>query len=104
MSHSQLSDIPNSDSSALSPLPLASMVQALCQAATAGCNQLYEVMLKLTLMVDATAHTYGLATWTQKMGEQPRLKWVEGLEQEEIMDAEMVIANALSAMKEVVKI
>ena len=104
MSHSNLSDIPNSDSAALAPLPLASMVQALCQAATAGCNQLYEVMLKLTLMVDATAHTYGLATWTQKMGEQPRLKWVEGLEQDEITDAEMVIANALSDMKEAVKI
>ncbi|MDT4953030.1 MAG: hydrogenase-4 transcriptional activator [Acidobacteriota bacterium] len=56
-------------------------------------------MIKLTLMIDATAHTYGLATWTQKIGEKPRLKWVEGLEQDEIDEAENVVANAFSAMK-----
>jgi transcriptional regulator with PAS, ATPase and Fis domain len=80
-------------------LPLASMVRTLCQAAIGGSDQLYEVMLKLTLMIDATAHTYGLATWTQKIGEKPRLKWVEGLEQDEIDEAENVVANAFSAMK-----
>lgn len=80
-------------------LPLASMVRTLCQAAIGGSDQLYEVMIKLTLMIDATAHTYGLATWTQKIGERPRLKWVEGLEQDEINEAENVVANAFSATK-----
>ena len=80
------------------------MVRALCQAATAGPGQLYEVMIKLTLMVDATAHTYGLATWTQKFGERPRLKWFEGLEQAEITDAEAVVTAALSAANGTVEI
>jgi len=72
------------------------MVRALCQAATGGSDQLYEVMIKLTLMIDATAHTYGLATWTQAFGERPRLKWVEGLEQDEITNAENIVAGSLS--------
>jgi transcriptional regulator with PAS, ATPase and Fis domain len=80
-------------------LPLASMVRTLCQAAMGGSDQLYEVMIKLTLMIDATAHTYGLATWTQKIDEPPRLKWVEGLEQEEINEAENVVADAFFAPK-----
>jgi transcriptional regulator with PAS, ATPase and Fis domain len=77
-------------------LPLASMVRALCQAATRGPDLLYEVILKLTLMIDSTAQTYGLATWTQKMGERPHLKWVEGLEHEELAEAEAVVMTALS--------
>lgn len=64
-----------------------------------GSDQLYEVMIKLTLMIDATANTYGLATWTQKIGERPRLKWVEGLEQEEINEAEDIVAKAFSSPK-----
>jgi len=83
---------------------MAAMVRALCQAATAGPGQLYEVMIKLTLMIDATAHTYGLATWTQKFGERPRLKWFEGLEQVEITDAEAVVTSALSAPNGTVEI
>ena len=43
-------------------------------------------MLKLTLMIDATARTYGLATWTQKPNERPRLSWVEGLNEDEIAE------------------
>ena len=77
-------------------LPLASMVRSLCRAASAGPDLLYEVVLKMTLMVDTTARTYGLSTWTQKSGERPRLKWVEGLDQDEITDAETAIAAALS--------
>lgn len=77
-------------------MPLASMVRALCRAATVGPDLLYEVMLKLTLMIDATAQTYGLATWTQSRGERPRLKWVEGLDEVEINEAEAVVAAALS--------
>ncbi|MGH9903519.1 MAG: hypothetical protein ACRD68_17065, partial [Pyrinomonadaceae bacterium] len=77
-------------------MPLMSMVRALCRAATTGSDVLYDVMLKLSLMVDATAQTYGLATFAQKGGEQPRLKWVEGLDQEEIAEAESRIAAAFS--------
>src|SRR5918912_4533873 len=98
MSYSHLSDNPFNNSAVPVWLPLASMVRALCQAATAGSDQLYEVMIKLTLMVDATAHTYGLATWTQIVGERPRLKWAEGLDQTEIVDAEAIVASSLSEL------
>src|SRR5689334_10930670 len=80
-------------------LPLSSMVHALCNAATGGSDQLYEVMIKLTLMIDATAHTYGLATWTQTIGERPKLKWAEGLDQAEITDAERTVFDALNSAK-----
>jgi transcriptional regulator with PAS, ATPase and Fis domain len=73
------------------------MVRALCQAATVGPDLLYEVILKLTLMVDATARTYGLSTWAQNAGEKPRLKWVEGLDQDELAEAEPVVALALAS-------
>ncbi|HEV2915001.1 MAG TPA: sigma-54 dependent transcriptional regulator [Pyrinomonadaceae bacterium] len=84
-------------------LPLAAMVRALCRAATTGPDLLYEVMLKLTLMIDATAQTYGLSTWTQKTGERPRLKWVEGLDEDEIAEAEMIVASALSAPNRIIE-
>ncbi|HVF87972.1 MAG TPA: sigma-54 dependent transcriptional regulator [Pyrinomonadaceae bacterium] len=72
------------------------MVRALCKASTTGSEILYDVMLKLALMVDATAHTYGLATFAQKSGERPRLKWVEGLDQEEIAAAEANVSATLN--------
>jgi transcriptional regulator with PAS, ATPase and Fis domain len=78
-------------------LPLASMVRALCHAAMTGPDLLYDVMLKLTLVVDTTAQTYGLATWTQKLGERPRLNWVEGLNEDEISEGESAVAEALAA-------
>jgi transcriptional regulator with GAF, ATPase, and Fis domain len=64
---------------------------------------LYDVMLKVALTVDATAQTYGLATFAQKVGEQPRLNWVEGLDQEEITAAESEVASVLSATGETPK-
>jgi transcriptional regulator with PAS, ATPase and Fis domain len=76
------------------------MVHALCQAATTGPELLYEVMLKLTLMIDATAQTYGLATWSQKFTEHPRLKWAEGLNPDEIVEAESAVAEALRQINE----
>ncbi|HYE76003.1 MAG TPA: sigma-54 factor interaction domain-containing protein, partial [Blastocatellia bacterium] len=76
-------------------LPLSSMVRTLCRAAMGGPDLLYEVMLKLTLMIDATAQTYGLATWSQKQDERPRLKWVEGLNHDEINEAETIVSEAL---------
>jgi transcriptional regulator with PAS, ATPase and Fis domain len=89
-----------SKSSTSFQLPLAAMVRALCQAATTGPELLYEVMLKLTLMIDATAQTYGLATWSQKFTERPRLKWAEGLNPDEIVEAETDVAAALSEANE----
>jgi transcriptional regulator with PAS, ATPase and Fis domain len=77
-------------------MPLASMIRALCRAATTGSDILYDVMLKLALMVDATAQTYGLATFAQKVGEPPRLKWVEGLDHDEIAEAEVRVTSALT--------
>ncbi|HEV2764644.1 MAG TPA: sigma-54 dependent transcriptional regulator, partial [Pyrinomonadaceae bacterium] len=78
-------------------MPLAAMVRALCRAAATGPDALYDVMLKVALMLDATAQTYGLATFAQRSGERPRLKWVEGLNTEEIAEAEARVAASLAA-------
>ena len=104
MQHPFSSDNPGSESATPFQLPLAAMVRALCKAATTGPDLLYEVVLKLTLMVDATAQTYGLATWTQKLGERPRLKWVEGLNQDEIAEAEVTVNHALSISEEATEV
>lgn len=77
-------------------LPLAAMVRALCRAATANSDALYEMMLKLALMVDATAQTYGLATFAQRPGENLYLRWAEGLNSDEISEAEKVVTASLS--------
>jgi transcriptional regulator with PAS, ATPase and Fis domain len=77
-------------------LPLAAMVRAFCRAAENGSDVLYDVVLKAALMVDATAQTYGLATFSQKMGEGLRLKWAEGLEPDELAEAEVRVAAALA--------
>jgi hydrogenase-4 transcriptional activator len=77
-------------------LPLASIVRAVCRAADTGSDALYDVMLKVALMVDAAAHTYGMATFSQKSGELSRLKWVEGLDPEETADAEATVDAALN--------
>jgi transcriptional regulator with PAS, ATPase and Fis domain len=76
-------------------LPLASMVRALCRAANTDTDTLYDVMLKAALMVDAAAHTYGMATFARKSGERPRLKWVEGLDADEIAEAEAKVEAVL---------
>jgi hydrogenase-4 transcriptional activator len=72
------------------------MVRALCRASATGADVLYDVVLKIALMLDATAQTYGLATFAQRAGAPPRLKWVEGLNQEEIAEAEERVGAALS--------
>jgi transcriptional regulator with PAS, ATPase and Fis domain len=85
-----------SDSAKSFQLPLASMVRALCSAAGTGSDALYDVMLKVALMVDAAANTYGMATFSQAAGERPRLKWVEGLDPDETADAERSVEAALN--------
>ena len=52
-------DAPASESSSLQ-LPISSIVRAVCEAANGGPDLLYEVMIKMSLMVEATAPTYGL--------------------------------------------
>ena len=80
-------------------LPLAAMVHSVCRAADTGSDALYDVMLKVALMVDAAAHTYGMATFSQKCEERSRLKWVEGLDPEETADAEATVEAALGGVE-----
>lgn len=78
-------------------LPIAAMVRAVCHAAHAGPELLYEVMLKLSLMVEGMVPTYGLSIWTLDQGQSPTLKWAEGLQEEEIAAGEEIVARAISA-------
>jgi len=77
-------------------LPLNAIVRAVCQAAKAGPDLLYEVMIKLSLMVEAACPTYGLSIWTGSASQKPRLEWAEGLEEAEIAAAEQVVAEGLT--------
>lgn len=82
--------------SGLVKIPLHSIVRALCEAATGGPELLYEVMLKMSLMVEATAPTYGLSIWTATSGAKPNLRWAEGLEEAEIESAEKLVGEAFT--------
>ena len=94
MSDSSVSapDVPTSDSVS-KHLPISSMVRAVCEAAGGGPDLLYEVMIKMSLMVEATAPTYGLSIWATSMSGKPSLRWAEGLEDEEIAKAETVVTG-----------
>lgn len=86
---------PVSDSS--SPqLPITSIVRAVCEAAKGGPDLLYEVMIKMSLMVEATAPTYGLSIWAMSDAGKPTLRWAEGLEEEEIVAGEGAVAEIFS--------
>src|ERR1041385_8002540 len=93
-----------SDSSVLSPdavisessslqLPISSIVRAVCEAANGGPDVLYEVMIKMSLMVEATAPTYGLSIWATSDSGKPTLRWAEGLEEQEIAIGEHAVAE-----------
>ncbi len=69
------------------------MVRAVCEAAGGGPDLLYEVMIKMSLMVDATAPTYGLSIWATSLSGKPSLRWAEGLQDEEIATAESVVTE-----------
>ena len=101
---SQMSNLPgleSSPSTTPSPdqksLPINAIVRAVCEAANAGPDLLYEVMIKLSLMVEAMAPTYGLSIWTASMNQKPRLEWAEGLEEGEISKAEVAVTEALTS-------
>src|SRR5918993_3699016 len=86
---------PASDSSPLQ-LPISSIVRAVCEAANGGPDVLYEVMIKMSLMVEATAPTYGLSIWATSDSGKPTLRWAEGLEEEEIAVGETAVAEIFS--------
>lgn len=79
-----------------STLPIGSIVRALCQAANAGPDLLYEVMLKLSLLVEATAPMYGLSMWRVDDGQGPRLSWAEGLDELELAEGQRIVVDALA--------
>jgi transcriptional regulator with GAF, ATPase, and Fis domain len=81
----------------LGPLPIASIVRALCQAANSGPDLLYEVMLKLSLLVEAAAPMYGLSIWSVDEGQKPRLKWAEGLDEPELSEGQRIVSETLGA-------
>jgi transcriptional regulator with PAS, ATPase and Fis domain len=94
-----------SDSSVLSPatqvsessslqLPISSIVRAVCEAASGGPDLLYEVMIKVSLMVEATAPTYGLSIWATSDAGKPTLRWAEGLEDQELATGEGAVTDA----------
>ena len=89
-------ETPASDSQSLH-LPISSIVRAVCEAANGGPDLLYEVMIKMSLMVEATAPTYGLSIWATSESGKPTLRWVEGLEDQEIATGESAVAEILSA-------
>src|SRR5215213_6117572 len=97
-----------SDSSVLSPeapasdssspqLPISSIVRAVCEAAKGGPDLLYEVMIKMSLMVEATAPTYGLSIWATSDAGKATLRWAEGLEEEEIAIGEGAVTETFSS-------
>jgi DNA-binding NtrC family response regulator len=83
-----------SDSNSIK-LPISSIVRAVCEAANGGPDLLYEVMIKMSLMVEATAPTYGLSIWAADFSGNPSLRWAEGLDDSEIALAEKAVAEAL---------
>ena len=88
-------DAPASESSSLR-LPISSIVRAVCDAASGGPDLLYEVMIKMSLMVEATAPTYGLSIWATSDAGKPTLRWAEGLEEQEIASGEVAVAEIFS--------
>jgi transcriptional regulator with PAS, ATPase and Fis domain len=97
-----------SDSSVLNPeapasdlssvqLPISSIVRAVCEAANGGPDLLYEVMMKMSLMVEATAPTYGLSIWATSESGKPTLRWAEGLEEQELATGERSVGEVFSS-------
>ncbi len=77
-------------------VPFELLTAAVCRAALNGEDSLYEVMLKLSLMVEPVAPTYGLSIWFCSFGEAPQVKWAEGLDSTELDEAGKAVADALA--------
>jgi transcriptional regulator with PAS, ATPase and Fis domain len=54
-------------------------------------------MLKLSLMVESTAPTYGLSIWTSDAAGGAQLKWAEGLDEKELIEAEQVVSDTFAS-------
>ena len=54
-------------------------------------------MLKLSLLVEATAPMYGLSMWSVDGGQKPRLNWAEGLDESELATGQRIVAESLAA-------
>jgi transcriptional regulator with PAS, ATPase and Fis domain len=80
-----------------SSLPIGSIVRALCQAANSGPDLLYEVMLKLSLLIESTAPMYGLSIWNVDEDQRPRLGWAEGLDESELAAGQRIVNETLAA-------
>ncbi|HYK20807.1 MAG TPA: sigma-54 dependent transcriptional regulator [Pyrinomonadaceae bacterium] len=78
-------------------LPISAIVRAVCEAANGGPDLLYEVMIKMSLMVEATAPTYGLSIWTTSDSGKPTLRWAEGLEEQELATADKTVGEIFSS-------
>ena len=89
-------EAPASDSNSVQ-LPISSIVRAVCEAANGGPDLLYEVMIKMSLMVEATAPTYGLSIWATSETGKPTLRWAEGLEDQELAIGELAVAEVFSS-------
>lgn len=87
--------MPDSQDSA--QLPISSIVRAVCEAATGGPDLLYEVLIKMSLMVEATAPTYGLSIWATSDSGKTTLRWAEGLEENEIAVAEGTVSELFAS-------
>ena len=97
-----------SDSSLLSPgaeiaeptsqqLPISSIIRNVCEAANGGPDMLYEALIKMSLMVEATAPTYGLSIWAMSVDGKPNLRWAEGLQEEELAEGKKAVTDALAS-------
>jgi hypothetical protein len=54
-------------------------------------------MIKVSLMVEATAPTYGLSIWATSDSGKPTLRWAEGLEEKEIAIGESAVAEIFAS-------
>src|SRR5690349_19986411 len=87
-----------SDSSVLSPeIPISSIVRAVCEAANGGPDLLYELMFKMSLIVEETAPTYGLYIWSTSDSGNPTLRWAEGLADDDFAIGETAVADVFAS-------
>ena len=52
-------------------------------------------MIKMSLMVEATAPTYGLSIWTDLQGAKPSLRWAEGFEEPKLLQVKSSLRKSL---------
>src|SRR4030095_5966700 len=55
------------------------------------------VIIKVSLMVESTAPTYGLSIWATSDSGKPTLRWAEGLEDKEIATGERAVAEVFAS-------